>query len=99
MGDHLSTVTISSDLSWNVHINYIHHQKSPTGPLIFCTGMSANAQKKVKTKCYETFIRPVLEYSSSAWAPRTQRDIQSIESVQRRAARFVTGTPAVLVTC
>ena len=66
-------------------------------------GMSANAQKKlginnvskcpkeVETKYYETFVRQVLEYSSSAWAPHTQRDIQSIEAVQRRAARFVTG--------
>ena len=75
--------------------------KKPTGRLVFCGGMSANAQKElginnvskcpkeVKTKYYETFVWPVLEYSSSAWAPYTQRDIQSI--VQRRAARFVMG--------
>ena len=64
--------------------------KKPTRCLVFCDGMSANVQKN-KTKCYETFVRPVLEYSSSVWAPYTQRDIQSTEAVQRWAARFVMG--------
>jgi hypothetical protein len=36
-------------------------------------------------------MRQQLEYSSSVWDPHTQSNIQKIEGVQRRAARFVTG--------
>ena len=31
----------------------------------------------------------ITEYGSVAWSPRTQKDIICVESVQRRAARFV----------
>ena len=82
-------VTISSDLPWNVHINNITKKANRT--LGFLRRNVSKSPKEVKTNCYETFVRPVLEYSSSAWAPHTQRDIQSIEAVQRRAARFVKG--------
>ena len=34
-------------------------------------------------------IRPHLEYACLVWDPHTQKNIQSIEKVQRRAARFV----------
>jgi hypothetical protein len=56
----------------------------------------------IRTKCYTTFVRPQLEYASSVWAPHTQSNINKLESVQRRAARFATATttqPAVLQQC
>ena len=34
-------------------------------------------------------IKPIVEYACTIWAPHTQKDIAAIESVQRRAARFV----------
>ena len=39
---------------------------------------------------YQTLVRPILEYASSAWDPHTQQNIDKLEAVQRRAARFVT---------
>ena len=33
-------------------------------------------------------VRPVLEYASSVWDPRTLNNINKIEAVQRKAARF-----------
>ena len=33
-------------------------------------------------------VRPILEYASSVWDPHTTANIQKLESVQRRAARF-----------
>ena len=36
------------------------------------------------------YIRPSLEYCSVVWAPYTKRNIDKLEAVQRRAARFVT---------
>ena len=43
----------------------------------------------VKERAYLSLVRPVCEYSSVAWSPYTQKDIICVESVQRRAARFV----------
>ena len=37
------------------------------------------------------FVRPSIEFASSAWDPSTQRNILKIEQVQRGAARFVVG--------
>ena len=34
-------------------------------------------------------VRPVLEYASSVWDPHCKKDIDKIEKIQRRAARFV----------
>ena len=43
----------------------------------------------VKTKCYESYVRPILEYCSTVWAPHTLQDSQKFESVQHRMARFI----------
>ena len=42
-----------------------------------------------KGLAYCSLVRPVLEYAAAAWDPYTQKDINRIEMVQRRAARFV----------
>jgi len=43
----------------------------------------------VRAQCYTTLVRPLLEYSSAVWDPHTQRNIDKLEAVQRRAARFI----------
>ena len=40
---------------------------------------------------YQTLVRPILEYTSSAWDPYTHQNINKLEALQRIAARFVTG--------
>ena len=40
---------------------------------------------------YQSLVRPILEYPSTAWDHYTQPNINKLESVQRRAAGFVTG--------
>ena len=46
---------------------------------------------EIKTKCYTSLVRPVIEYAATAWDPYTARNIQQLEAVQCRAARFFTG--------
>ena len=43
----------------------------------------------VKERAYLFLVRPVCEYGSVAWSPYSRKDINCVESVQHRAARFV----------
>ena len=43
----------------------------------------------IKTKYYQGTFRPIIEYVYTVWAPYTTQDINKIEMIQRRAARFV----------
>ncbi|XP_072023008.1 uncharacterized protein [Amphiura filiformis] len=45
--------------------------------------------RDVKTRCYNTFVRPVVEYASCVWNHTTKRNITNFESVQRSAARYI----------
>ena len=47
--------------------------------------------KTTKATAYLTLVRPLLEYAATAWDPSTNTNIQSLERVQRQAARFCTG--------
>ena len=41
-------------------------------------------------RLYKTYVRPLLEYSPSVWAPWNSADIEKIEKVQERALRQCT---------
>ena len=56
---------------------------------ILCRNLKS-APSKTKELGYKAHVRPVLEYASSVWDPHTRKEIEQIEKVQRRAARFVT---------
>ena len=43
----------------------------------------------IKSHCYNTFVRPILEYACTIWSPYHEQNIYKLEMVQRRAARFV----------
>ena len=82
-------ITINNKLSWNTHINNMCQKGNNT--LNFINRNFWTCKEKVKANLYKTYVRPVLEYSSSVWDPHTQANQDSIEMVQRRAARFTKG--------
>jgi hypothetical protein len=44
---------------------------------------------RINEQAYFTLARPLVEYASTIWDPYTQTDINKVEAVQRRAARYV----------
>ena len=96
-GSNLATVdsakylglTISSNLSWNSHIENISNKANNITALIK-RNLSA-CPAKIKETCYNTLIRPVVEYASIVWDPIKDKNKNKIEMVQRKAARMVTG--------
>ena len=80
-------VTLCDDLSWDNHINLICNKANKT--LGFLRRNLRIGSQHIKETAYKTFVRPILEYASTVWDPYTQTNIDKIEAVQRRAARFV----------
>ena len=80
-------VIISDDLKWAPHINKICNRANST--LGFIRRNLKNCDKKFKETAYISLVRSVLDYSSTIWDPHLKQDIDRIENIQRRAARFV----------
>ena len=80
-------VYINGKLSWNHHVYAV--TKKATSTLWFLHRNTASCPRPVKEYCYKAYIRPQLEYASTVWTPHTQRNINQLEMVQRRAARYV----------
>ena len=78
---------IANDLKWNTNIKLTVSKVSIT------LGMLRRNLKiiprDIKSTAYISMVRSILEYGSIVWDPYLQRDIQCIEKVQRRAARFI----------
>jgi hypothetical protein len=80
-------VTITSDLSWNKHVDVIAHRANSC--LAFLRRNLKISSPKIKNTAYKALIRPHLEYASTVWDPYTAKNINRLEAVQRRAARWV----------
>ena len=82
-------VTLADNLSWNKHVD--ETTKKANNTLAFLGKNISRYSSEIKAQCYTSLVRPVIEYAATAWDPYTARNIQQLEAVQRRAARFVTG--------
>ena len=80
-------VTLNSRLTWSDHIVSIAGKASSVYGFI-CRNFN-NCPAKIKSALYKSMVRPILEYASKVWSPYHNKDIQCIEAVQRRAARFI----------
>ena len=82
-------VTITSDLRWNTHVSNVCTKANRT--LGFLRRNLYSCPQEVKEAAYKGLVRPVLDYGSSVWYPPGVVLQEELESVQKRAARFVTG--------
>ena len=80
-------VLIDKRLSWSPHISNIASRASQT--LNFLKRNLSKCSTAIRASAYLTMVRPIMEYASAVWDPFYVKDIQQLEKVQRRAARWV----------
>ena len=79
-------VTISQDLTWKNHVNSVAVKALRT--LGFLMHNLYNCNSDVREQAYNSLVLPILEYTATVWVPHTSADINWLEQVQRRGARF-----------
>ena len=57
--------------------------------IIIHSGGVWQKKKKCRKSAYSEIVRSTLEYGSVVWDPHLQKDIDKIEKIQRKAARFI----------
>ena len=80
-------LNISNELEWSTHI--ADTTRKGNGTLGFLRRNLKFCPEKLKETAYLSLIRSVLEYGATIWDPHLAKDINSLEMVQRKAARFV----------
>ena len=75
-------VIFTDDLSFSMHVR----QVCAKATRIYIR----NCSQKLRKLAYTSMCRSVLEYASPIWDPYLQCDIDSLEHIQRKAARFTT---------
>ena len=83
----LHGLCFTNDLSWNEHINNVCSKANKT--LGFLRRNLKISSREIKETAYKTLVRPIMEYAATVWDPLTQANIDNMEAVQHRAARFV----------
>ena len=78
-------------LSWNSHIDRISSKANKVLGLIKRSCRDLRDVSTLRT-LYCTLVRSQLEYGSVVWSPFTARNITKLESVQRRATKFILKT-------
>ena len=81
-------VNIQDNMQWESHIDSISKKASKT--LGFIRHNLKIGNKKTKETAYKALVRPLLEYAAPVWDPYTANEIEALEKIQRRAARWVT---------
>ena len=80
-------VTVTEDLRWDTHIQNICDKANRT--IGFLRRNLNIGVVSIKQQAYFSLVRPLVEYASTVWDPDTQTNIQTLEMVQRRAARYI----------
>ena len=80
-------VQLNSQLTWTNHINRTCSKANRN--LAFLKRNLPIKSQHVKVAAYKGIVRPVTEYCSPVWSPHQKKDIDQLETVQCRAARYV----------
>lgn len=82
-------IDLTSNLDWKTHVDRI--TKKSNSILGFLRRNLRVSNEQTKINAYIAMVRSNLEYCCTVWNPHRKEQIQKVEMVQRRAARFITG--------
>ena len=77
-------INLNRTLSWNNHINTV--AKKASNISAFLQRNLHQLPRKSKAQCYQTLVRPLMEYACTIWDPHTKENINKLEAMQRRSA-------------
>ena len=81
------SITIDQNLKWSEHVKQITNKANSVHGFLQRNLYSCLMSTKIN--CYKALVKPVLDYAATVWSPYTQKDIDMVKQVQRRAARFI----------
>ena len=82
-------VTVSSDLSWSIHIRSITDKARQKASWVFSVFHTRSPH--VMLTLYKSMVRSLVEYCCPLWNPNNIADIQELESVQRTFTSRIAG--------
>ncbi|KAJ4439256.1 hypothetical protein ANN_07376 [Periplaneta americana] len=82
-------VYLNSKLSWGEHVDNVTGKAWRA--LHFIMRILRKASPKSREIAYLTLVRPLMEYGTTCWDPYRICQINSLERIQYRAAKFVKG--------
>ena len=82
-------VQISSDLTWNVHVSYV--TKKCNRLLGFLRTVVGNQNQNILLTLYRSLVLPIIDFCSPVWFVYRKNHISTLETIQRRATRFILG--------
>jgi ribonuclease P/MRP protein subunit RPP40 len=86
-------VIVNQNLSWSDHICFITKRANRSSCVMF--KVFRRLDFETFKKLYKVYIRPLLEYANVIWSPHLQRDIDTLERIQRRATKRVAGLRSI----
>ena len=84
-------IYISSSLRWDAHVDYVLSRAAPL--LGVLRKLRSSLNKNALCAFYLVYIRPVIEYASTAWSDLPVRLSDRLERLQRRAAKIILRLP------
>ena len=80
-------VEVTQKLNWSNHIDHITAKANRS--LSFVKRNLKRCPENIKEQAYKSLVRSHLEYASTVWSPHQKYQIDKLEAVQRKAARFI----------
>ena len=93
------SIPLHKAFSWSGHIRITNIASKASEIFNFSRRNLSKCSSTVKASSYLTLIRPIMEYAASVWDPHHHNDMQVLEKVQRRAARWVIAGTVVCLLC
>jgi len=82
-------VVVDHELTFSAHISRLVHKAIIRSKLIKKSFASRDINNLVKA--FLVYVLPIVEYCSQVWSPHTVKDIELVESVQRKFTKWLPG--------